>query len=203
MKTHTFESLDPDFAANVKPGDYVVASENFGCGSSREQAPSVLKAPSRIAAAAGSRTAPSQPPAAVANPTPPQTPPSGEGLYSRRHPNGSGKPIRNCRCCRFPNGAVAASAAVPNPTPFEAHPRGKVFEFRSPRIGVSNQAQTFALYRVDATKARMRSATAQIRTTLPPERWSIRDSSRHEPEHPSPTTATFMHARWRFFAFNS
>ena len=44
MKTHTFESLDPDFAANVKTGDYVVASENFGCGSSREQAPSVLKA---------------------------------------------------------------------------------------------------------------------------------------------------------------
>ena len=44
MKTHTFESLDPDFAANVKQGDYVVASENFGCGSSREQAPSVLKA---------------------------------------------------------------------------------------------------------------------------------------------------------------
>ena len=44
MKTHTFESLDPDFAANVNPGDYVVASENFGCGSSREQAPSVLKA---------------------------------------------------------------------------------------------------------------------------------------------------------------
>ena len=44
MKTHTFESLDPEFAANVKQGDYVVASENFGCGSSREQAPSVLKA---------------------------------------------------------------------------------------------------------------------------------------------------------------
>ena len=44
MKVHTFESLDKDFAANVKPGDYVVASENFGCGSSREQAPSVLKA---------------------------------------------------------------------------------------------------------------------------------------------------------------
>ena len=44
MKEHTFESLDPDFAKNVKQGDYVVASENFGCGSSREQAPSVLKA---------------------------------------------------------------------------------------------------------------------------------------------------------------
>ena len=44
MKTHTFESLNADFAANVKPGDFVVADENFGCGSSREQAPSVLKA---------------------------------------------------------------------------------------------------------------------------------------------------------------
>ncbi len=44
MKIYTFESLDPDFAKNVKPGDFVVASENFGCGSSREQAPSVLKA---------------------------------------------------------------------------------------------------------------------------------------------------------------
>ena len=28
----------------MKPGDYVVANENFGCGSSREQAPGVLKA---------------------------------------------------------------------------------------------------------------------------------------------------------------
>lgn len=44
MKAHTFESLDKEFAAKVQPGDYVVASENFGCGSSREQAPSVLKA---------------------------------------------------------------------------------------------------------------------------------------------------------------
>ncbi len=44
MKTHTFESLDADFARNVKPGDFVVADDNFGCGSSREQAPSVLKA---------------------------------------------------------------------------------------------------------------------------------------------------------------
>lgn len=44
MKEHTFESLDPEFAAKVEPGDYVVADENFGCGSSREQAPAVLKA---------------------------------------------------------------------------------------------------------------------------------------------------------------
>jgi 3-isopropylmalate/(R)-2-methylmalate dehydratase small subunit len=44
MKEHTFESLDPDFSAKVQPGDFVVACENFGCGSSREQAPSVLKA---------------------------------------------------------------------------------------------------------------------------------------------------------------
>lgn len=44
MKGHTFESLDPDFAKKVKPGDFVVGGENFGCGSSREQAPGVLKA---------------------------------------------------------------------------------------------------------------------------------------------------------------
>lgn len=44
MKGYAFESLDGDFAKNVKPGDIIVAGENFGCGSSREQAPSVLKA---------------------------------------------------------------------------------------------------------------------------------------------------------------
>ena len=32
MKGHTFESLDPDFAKKVKPGDFVVGGENFGCG---------------------------------------------------------------------------------------------------------------------------------------------------------------------------
>jgi 3-isopropylmalate/(R)-2-methylmalate dehydratase small subunit len=44
MKGYTFESLDGDFAKKVQPGDIIVAGENFGCGSSREQAPSVLKA---------------------------------------------------------------------------------------------------------------------------------------------------------------
>lgn len=44
MKVHVFESLDPEFAAKVAPGDVIVAGENFGCGSSREQAPSALKA---------------------------------------------------------------------------------------------------------------------------------------------------------------
>lgn len=44
MKSHAFESLDPEFPAKVRPGDYVVGCENFGCGSSREQAPAVLKA---------------------------------------------------------------------------------------------------------------------------------------------------------------
>ena len=44
MKAHTFESQDPDFAKKVQPGDFVVAGENFGCGSSREQAPEIIKA---------------------------------------------------------------------------------------------------------------------------------------------------------------
>lgn len=43
MKEHTFESLDPDFPQKVKPGDFVVGGENFGCGSSREHAPIAIK----------------------------------------------------------------------------------------------------------------------------------------------------------------
>lgn len=40
---HCLESLDPAFAAAVKPGDIVVAGRNFGTGSSREQAAEALK----------------------------------------------------------------------------------------------------------------------------------------------------------------
>lgn len=41
---HAMENVDPDFSKNVKPGDIIVAGQNFGCGSSREQAPLALKA---------------------------------------------------------------------------------------------------------------------------------------------------------------
>jgi len=44
MAEHAMEDLDPDFAKNVKKGDVVVAGKNFGCGSSREQAATCLKA---------------------------------------------------------------------------------------------------------------------------------------------------------------
>jgi 3-isopropylmalate/(R)-2-methylmalate dehydratase small subunit len=44
MKQYTFEPLDKDFASTVCSGDIIVGGENFGSGSSREQAPLVLKA---------------------------------------------------------------------------------------------------------------------------------------------------------------
>ena len=43
LAEHAMEDIDTTFASNVQPGDYVVAGKNFGCGSSREHAPVVIK----------------------------------------------------------------------------------------------------------------------------------------------------------------
>ena len=43
LANHVLEDLDPDFRSRLKPGDILVAGDNFGCGSSREQAPLALK----------------------------------------------------------------------------------------------------------------------------------------------------------------
>lgn len=40
---HAMEGIDPQFSRKVKKGDIIVAGKNFGCGSSREQAPLALK----------------------------------------------------------------------------------------------------------------------------------------------------------------
>jgi 3-isopropylmalate/(R)-2-methylmalate dehydratase small subunit len=40
---HCLESVRPEFATTVRPGDVVVGGRNFGVGSSREQAPAALK----------------------------------------------------------------------------------------------------------------------------------------------------------------
>ena len=43
LAKHAFEGVRPDFAGNVKEGDFIVAGFNFGCGSSREHAPLALR----------------------------------------------------------------------------------------------------------------------------------------------------------------
>ena len=44
MKKYLFEGLGGGYAGRVRPGDIIVAGENFGCGSSREQAAGAIKA---------------------------------------------------------------------------------------------------------------------------------------------------------------
>ena len=44
MKQYGFSPLRQELAGQIKPGDIIVAGKNFGCGSSREQAPEVIKA---------------------------------------------------------------------------------------------------------------------------------------------------------------
>ena len=44
LAKHCLEDLDAAFSQRVRPGDIIVAEENFGCGSSREHAPIAIKA---------------------------------------------------------------------------------------------------------------------------------------------------------------
>jgi 3-isopropylmalate/(R)-2-methylmalate dehydratase small subunit len=43
LATHCMEDIDEEFVKQVNPGDLIVAGNNFGCGSSREHAPMVIK----------------------------------------------------------------------------------------------------------------------------------------------------------------
>jgi len=43
LAKHVMEDIDPDFYNRVQKGDLLVAGTNFGCGSSREQAPMAIK----------------------------------------------------------------------------------------------------------------------------------------------------------------
>ncbi len=43
LAKHVLEDADPEFAAKVAPGDFVVGGTNFGLGSSREHAPTIIK----------------------------------------------------------------------------------------------------------------------------------------------------------------
>ena len=43
LSLHCMEDIDPKFVEKANPGDIIVACDNFGCGSSREHAPVVIK----------------------------------------------------------------------------------------------------------------------------------------------------------------
>ncbi|MDH5443146.1 MAG: 3-isopropylmalate dehydratase small subunit [Hadesarchaea archaeon] len=44
LASHVMENIDSSFASKVAKGDVIIAGRNFGCGSSREEAPIALKA---------------------------------------------------------------------------------------------------------------------------------------------------------------
>ena len=44
LAKHCMEDIDRDFVSKVEPGDIIMATTNFGCGSSREHAPLAIKA---------------------------------------------------------------------------------------------------------------------------------------------------------------
>lgn len=44
LAKHCMEDIDKDFLKKLKPGDIIMATTNFGCGSSREHAPIAIKA---------------------------------------------------------------------------------------------------------------------------------------------------------------
>ena len=43
LAKHVLEDADPEFASKMSPGDFVVGGRNFGLGSSREHAPTIIK----------------------------------------------------------------------------------------------------------------------------------------------------------------
>jgi len=54
LARHCLEDLDPEFVRKVRPGDFIVAGEDFGCGSSREHAVWSIRGAGVAAVIAGS-----------------------------------------------------------------------------------------------------------------------------------------------------
>lgn len=54
LAKHVMEATDAEFSKKMRPGEIIVAGDNFGCGSSREHAPLALKGAGVAAVVAGS-----------------------------------------------------------------------------------------------------------------------------------------------------